>query len=116
MSALRKDDLVCCYVTAKDGREAKRIAEAVVGERLAACANLLGPIRSVYRWKGRVEQGREVALMLKTRRALVRKLSARIAELHSYECPCVVAFPIAGGHGPFLDWLRAETGSASVRR
>lgn len=112
MSASRQDDLVWCYVTAKDGAEARRIAEAAVAERLAACANLLGPIRSVYRWKGRVERGREVALILKTRRALVKRLAARIGELHSYDCPCVVALPILGGHAPYLDWVRAETAPA----
>ena len=98
------------YVTTKDEAEAKMIARAVVGERLAACANVLGLIDSVYWWQGRVCEDNEVALLLKTSDERKIELINRIKELHSYECPCVVCLPIADGNRDFLKWIAAETG------
>ncbi|PIW25913.1 MAG: divalent-cation tolerance protein CutA [Rhodospirillales bacterium CG15_BIG_FIL_POST_REV_8_21_14_020_66_15] len=98
------------YMTAADTAEARRISEALVGERLIACANILGAMESVYWWQGKVTRGDEVAVILKTRAALVDAVIARAAELHSYDCPCLVVLDIGGGHAPFLDWISAETG------
>ena len=103
-------ETVLVYVTAKDNAEAKMIARAVVGERLAACANVLGSIDSVYWWQGRVCEDNEVALLLKTSSERESELINRIKELHSYECPCVVCLPIADGNRDFLNWIAAETG------
>jgi periplasmic divalent cation tolerance protein len=97
------------YVTAKDEAEAKKIARAVVDERLAACANILGRIDSVYRWQGRVCEESEVALILKTSARRKSELINRIVELHSYECPCVVCLPITDGSRDFISWIAAET-------
>jgi periplasmic divalent cation tolerance protein len=101
----------CCliYVTAATREEAQTLGRTVVGERLAACANLLGPIESYYHWEGRFETGAESLLILKTTAELVPALTERLRELHSYSCPAIVALPIVGGHSGFLDWLRAET-------
>lgn len=107
----RTQDVMLVYMTASDRAEAVRIGKALVRERLAACVNVLGPIASVYRWKGRVERAREVAFIAKTRRSLVTKLTARVKALHSYETPCVVAVRIAGGHRAYLAWVAAETHS-----
>ena len=101
------------YVTTDKRDEALAIARTVVEERLAACANLLGPIESVYWWDGAVQQGNEVAFILKTDEALLGALIQRIEELHSYECPCIVALPIEGGHEPFLKWIQSETSRCS---
>ena len=98
------------YVTTKDETEAKMIAKAVVGERLAACANVLGSIGSVYWWQGRVCEENEVALILKTSAECKSRLIDRIKELHSYECPCVVCLSVADGNREFLNWIIAETG------
>jgi periplasmic divalent cation tolerance protein len=116
MRKAKQPEFVWCYVTAKDARQADRLAAALVRERLAACANILGGIQSVYRWKGRVERGREVALILKTRRTLVPALTERIRKLHTYECPCVIALPVLGGNPDFLAWLAAETEPGQGRR
>jgi periplasmic divalent cation tolerance protein len=97
------------YVTAATGDEATTIARTVVGERLAACANVLGPITSVYWWEGAVDEAKETAFLLKTTVALVEPLTARIRALHSYACPCIVALPIAAGNPAFLAWIAAET-------
>jgi periplasmic divalent cation tolerance protein len=103
------DEFRFCWVACASADEARAIARATVGERLAACANLLGPSESLYWWKGRLEAAAEHALVLKTRAALVPALVARVRALHSYEVPCIVALPIAGGDPGYLAWLAAET-------
>lgn len=101
------------YMTAGDQDEAMRIGRALVDERLAACVNLLGEITSIYRWEGAVQQDGEVAFIAKTTDDKVPALSQRVAELHSYETPCVVAVPITGGATPFLSWIATEVEAAS---
>jgi periplasmic divalent cation tolerance protein len=100
---------VLIYVTCQDRDEAMRIGAAVVNERLAACANVHGAIDSFYWWEGKVQQGAEVALILKTKAGLAERLAARVKELHSYTVPCVVALEIAGGNPDFIDWIERET-------
>ena len=102
-----------CYVTTPSRDEALTIGRTVVQERLAACANVLDGMTSIYWWQGALEQAGEAVLVLKTRADLVERLTARIRELHSYECPCVVALPIAAGNPEYLDWIAAETGPVS---
>jgi periplasmic divalent cation tolerance protein len=97
------------YVTTGNPDEAAILGRAVVGERLAACANVLPSITSIYRWEGKLEEAGETALILKTRVELIEPLTARIKALHSYECPCIVALPVAGGNPAFLEWICAET-------
>jgi periplasmic divalent cation tolerance protein len=105
-------DVSFCYVTAGSRDEALSIGRTVVEERLAACANVLGGMTSLYWWQGALEQADEAVLILKTRAELVERLTARIRELHSYACPCVVALPIAAGNPRYLDWIAGETGPA----
>ena len=102
-------DTFFVYVTAVDATEAELIARTVVGERLAACANLLGAIKSVYWWEGKVCEGEEVALVLKTSNVRKAELIDRVKQLHSYDCPCIVCLPITDGNPGFLDWIKAET-------
>ena len=97
------------YVTAPGHDVAVALAEAVIGERLAACANILGAITSVYWWDGKLNREGEVAMILKTTAAHIPALTARIRQLHPYECPCIVAIPIEGGNPDFLAWIAAET-------
>jgi len=97
------------YITASSREEALRIGRHVVADSLAACANVLPGVTSVYRWQGEVQEDGETALILKTRSDLVERLTARVKELHSYDCPCVVALPIAGGNPDFLQWIAEET-------
>lgn len=97
------------YITAASRAEAESLAALLVEERLAACANVLGEIRSFFCWQGKARNEGEVSLIAKTRTALFERLSARVVEAHSYECPCVVALPIVAGHAPFLEWIEEET-------
>jgi periplasmic divalent cation tolerance protein len=102
-------DVFFVYVTAKDNAEAKRIAKAVVEERLAACANVLGGIESIYWWDGKVCEDNETALVLKTSEAKKQELIERIKTLHSYDTPCIACLPITAGNPDFLKWIEEET-------
>jgi periplasmic divalent cation tolerance protein len=96
------------YVTAPSHEEAERIAETVVTERLAACANILNGATSIFRWEGKLCRENEAVLILKTTEERAEKLTARIKELHSYERPCIVVLPIEGGNDAFLEWIERE--------
>ncbi|HTX43138.1 MAG TPA: divalent-cation tolerance protein CutA [Methanocella sp.] len=98
------------YIICRDMEEAGRIANALVEERLVACANS-GVVSSVYRWGGRIEHDTEVAMVCKTRTELVDDVIKRVKELHSYELPCITAWRLDGGYGPYLDWVKKETES-----
>ena len=97
------------YVTAPSHDEAVRIAETVVTERLAACANILNGILSIFHWEGKLCREDEAVLILKTTEEKTAALTMRIKELHSYECPCVVVLPIEGGNPAFLNWINNQT-------
>lgn len=98
------------YITAENTDEARAIGRALVDARLAACANVLGPMTSIYRWEGAVQEGEEAVLIAKTTAALVDALTAKVQELHSYDCPCIVALAVEGGNPDFLGWVATETG------
>ncbi len=84
------------------------IADVLVTERLAACVNILGAVRSVYRWQGEIERADEVAMIAKSRADLFDKLASRVRSLHSYDTPAIVAWPIVAGDKDYLDWIDAE--------
>jgi periplasmic divalent cation tolerance protein len=100
---------LACLCTCPDAASAARIADALVGERLAACVNVLPGLQSVYRWQGQVERASEVLLLIKTTRARLEALSARLVELHPYELPEVLAVDIAGGLPAYLAWIEHAT-------
>jgi len=91
-----------------DEGKADRLAAEIVEQRLAACVQLV-PIRSTYRWKGKLEQAGEFQLLAKTRAALAGRLTDFIRERHPYELPEIVVTPITGGLAAYLDWVAAET-------
>lgn len=97
------------YITAASPEEAERIGRTLVTERLAACANILPGMRSVYRWKGAVETASETVLIVKTRMEKAEALLAKVKQLHSYEVPCAVVLPIVAGLPDFLRWIDDET-------
>ncbi len=97
------------YVTCKDRAEALQVGKAVVEARLAACANVIDGMESIYWWKGQLEVGSEAVLILNSRRDLLEDLTKKIKLEHSYEVPCVVAMHIKGGNQDYLNWLLAET-------
>jgi periplasmic divalent cation tolerance protein len=92
------------YITAADEVEARKIGRTLVAENVAACVNI-HPIQSIYRWRGKVEEGTEVALMVKTTDNMVDRVIERAQELHSYQVPDIVAWPIAKGNPDYLKWI-----------
>ena len=101
-------DIRVIYTTWPDAQTAQRAAWALVEQGLAACAHILGPMSSVYRWQGRIEMTSEIPVLFKTTTNQAGELVDRIASLHPYEVPAIVAWDVdqAFSHAPFLDWIR----------
>lgn len=104
-------DSVVLLCTCPNEKEGRRLAEALVETKLAACVNLLPGVQSIYRWEGKVEVAHEVVLLIKSTAARFEELRARITELHSYDIPEIIALPITAGSGKYLDWIRRQTTS-----
>jgi len=102
-------DAMLVLTTLPNSDAAADLAKKVVGEKLAACANVMPAVRSIYRWQGALQDENEVLVLLKTRQARFDKLKARILELHPYDVPEVIAVPVEQGHGAYLDWIANET-------
>jgi periplasmic divalent cation tolerance protein len=98
------------YITAKDKAQALHIGRSLVEERLAACINVWDGMTSVYRWEGAVEEASEAVLIAKTTERQVAAIVERVKGLHTYTCPCVVAWPLEAGNPAYLDWIERETG------
>ena len=98
-------DAVVCFCSCPDVDVARRIADALVGARLAACVSVLPGMHSIYRWQGVVEQAEEVLLLIKTTRAQVEPVGALVASLHPYELPELLAVEAAGGLPAYLGWV-----------
>ena len=105
--------VVIVFSTFPSPETAADIARTLVEERLAACANVVGPIRSIYRWQGAVEDASEHLLLLKARASDVGALEARVRALHSYDVPEVLALPVRGGSAAYLAWLAESTDRGS---
>lgn len=96
------------YAVFADADEAGRIGRLCIEERLAACVNLIGPVRSIYHWKGKIESAQEAAAIFKTTEDRADALIARIVGLHSYDVPCAVSWPIDRIVEPYADWVEAS--------
>jgi periplasmic divalent cation tolerance protein len=102
------------FITTSNRREAVRIAEAAVGQRLAACANLVPSVTSIFRWNGRIQRTRETLLVLKTSARRYRALERLVDSMHSYEVPEIIAVSVECGLRPYLGWVQSETATARV--
>jgi periplasmic divalent cation tolerance protein len=102
--------IVTVYATFPDAEEAQRVARQLVEERMAACANILGAARSIYRWQGKVEEADEVAVLFKTTSGQATMLIRRIGELHSYEVPAAVVWPIQEAPESYRLWVVGNSG------
>jgi periplasmic divalent cation tolerance protein len=98
-------DALLVLVTVPSRDDGERIADALVGESLAACVNLVGPVRSIYRWQGEIARDDEHLLLIKTTRAGYAALEARVLALHTYDNPECLALPVERGAAAYLDWV-----------
>jgi periplasmic divalent cation tolerance protein len=102
------DQPIMVFMTAGSVGEANRLADMLVDKRLAACVQITREMNSVFRWQGKVETQREVLLIAKTLSSKFAEIEREVVKLHSYETPEIVAVPLSGGWGPYLEWLRAN--------
>jgi len=110
MSSSADDRVMVALTTAPSAEVAEGIGRTLVEERLAACANVVPGVTSIFRWDGATRRESEVLVILKTTAGDVGALERRVVELHPYEVPEVLAFPAESGHGPYLEWVRTEVG------
>lgn len=101
-------DKIVVLSTCDSPEQASALARQLIESRLAACVNIVPGVRSIYRWKGEIEDATEWQLVIKSRRDLFEKLRETLAAMHSYEVPEVIAFPIVDGSPGYLDWLDRE--------
>lgn len=102
-------EYIIVFITAPNEEEAAGIGHTIIEERLAACVNIIRPVRSIYRWQGRVEDEQEILMIVKTRKSLFERLQKRVKELHSYAVSEIIGLPVSEGSKQYLDWLGQET-------
>jgi periplasmic divalent cation tolerance protein len=102
-------DEIIVLVTASQREEAAEIGRVLVDEHLAACANIVPEIRSLFTWEGKTQDEREALLIIKSRLPLLELLIKRVKSLHSYTVPEIIAVPIIGGSVEYLNWIRDAT-------
>jgi periplasmic divalent cation tolerance protein len=102
-------EYIVVFVTASSLEEAKSIGTTLVEERLAACANLIPHVQSIFHWQNKLSQEEEVLILLKTQRSLFERIQQRIQELHSYQVPEIIALPVQQGSESYLNWILTET-------
>ena len=98
------------YTTFAEHSEAKQVALQLVESKLAACVNIFPAITAIYCWQGKIEQGAEVAALIKTKDDLFAAVERKIKALHSYETCCIIKLPITGGSEKFLSWINSQLG------
>jgi len=102
-------EYIIVLITVSGEEEAANIATELVNAGLAACANIIRDVRSIYRWEGKTEDGSEVLMIVKTRSDLFEGLAAKVRQLHSYSVPEIIAVPVIKGLEDYLDWIKSET-------
>jgi len=101
-------DAIVVFITTAHSEEATRLADMLIGQRLAACVQVLPEMESVYRWQGKIERQKEVLLIAKTTKARFEVLEREVRAIHSYETPEIVALPLTAGSIQYLEWLNSS--------
>jgi len=102
------NEAIVVFITTANSEEAARLADMLVEQRLAACVQILPEMESVYRWQGKIERQKEVLLIAKTTKSRFEELERKARAIHSYETPEIVAWPLAAGSPPYLEWLNSS--------
>ena len=100
---------IVVLITSKNKQEAQKIAAKLVEDKLIACANIIDPIESIFRWEGKVDNTSESLLILKTRKSLFKRVVKAVKSVHSYSVPEIIALPIIDGSGDYLKWINDST-------
>lgn len=104
-----RGDFIVVMVTASNRQEAELIGRALVEKKLAACCNIVEPIQSIFYWEGKLNQEREVLLIIKSMRDHFDRIVSVVKQSHSYTTPEIIALPIVAGASDYLDWVKEET-------
>ncbi|MFQ6080056.1 MAG: divalent-cation tolerance protein CutA [Candidatus Bathyarchaeia archaeon] len=104
---------IVVIMTAADKEEALKIVHRLLSERLIACANIVGPVSSLFWWEGKIDEADEFLVFMKSKKELFKRLSERAKEIHSYQVPEIIALPVIEGLPSYLDWLGASLQSVS---
>jgi len=99
---------IVVITTTSNKKEAVKIVRSLLKERLIACANILGPVSSLFWWQGKIDEENEFLVFMKSHRSLFKRLSERVTEIHSYNVPEIIALPIIEGSPPYLGWLETS--------
>ena len=99
---------IVVLVTAKDKKEAGKIAKGLLEAKLIACANIVEGVQSLFWWQGKIDSSKEVYLILKTKKILFKKVAVKVKSLHSYQTPEIIALPIVNGSEDYLDWISSS--------
>jgi len=102
-------EAIVVLVTCGSEEEAAKIANSLVEERLAACVNMISPVRSIYRWEGKIWDEKEWMLIIKTQKKRFEELEKKVKSLHSYSVPEIIALPVVEGFASYLKWLEENT-------
>jgi periplasmic divalent cation tolerance protein len=105
-----KESLIVVMVTCPDSNTAEKIALSLTKKKLAACVNIISGIKSIYRWRGKVEEASEHLMIIKSKKPLLTKIIQEVRLNHPCQVPEIISFPIAGGLQEYLQWLAKETG------
>lgn len=96
---------IVIFVTASNKKEARRIAQELLKNRLVACANIIEGVESIFWWKGKIDRSNETLLILKSEKKMLNRIINCVKQAHSYEVPEIIALPIIGGHRAYLSWI-----------
>ncbi|NIR87908.1 divalent-cation tolerance protein CutA [Candidatus Bathyarchaeota archaeon] len=99
---------VVVFMTTSDKKEASKIVRCLLDERLIACANIVGPVSSLFWWEGKIDEASEFLVIMKSKKRLFKRLSERVKETHSYEVPEIIELPVTEGLPSYLEWLSAS--------
>jgi len=100
---------IVVFITASSKKEAEKIAQGLVKNRLAACVNIIGAVDSVFSWKNKIECAKEAMLIVKSQKKNLNRIIENVRRLHSYQVPEIIAVPIVGGFNKYLNWIKDET-------
>lgn len=108
---MEKAKFLFIYITCKDKQQAQSIAKQLIAEKLVACANIIEGMTAIYEWQGELIEDTESILIVKSKASLFSLIEKAVLALHTYDIPCIVAYPIVEGHLPYLDWVEKQVSS-----
>ncbi|MEM2093509.1 MAG: divalent-cation tolerance protein CutA [Candidatus Bathyarchaeia archaeon] len=110
---MSKNRYCIVLVTVSSREEAEKIVRSLLEEKIIACANIIGPVFSIFWWHGRIDNAQENLILMKTKESLFSRLAERVKTLHSYQVPEIIAIPIVKGYKPYMDWLESNLNSTT---